>query len=487
MFHFNDQNTVNIQELTGTVVFLLSADSETLNSYKALGNVCKNAEFKLDEAEKSITLYGVPEFAAQKMIVASIGEGSDRQKSENTGGQVFGELFRGKEQSVSLIIDKSVTPQDALDFIMGASLKCYQFDQYKTTLEDKEKATLDHVNVYSHNTETLEKGYDEIIPVISGVFTTRDLVCEPANILNPETYAERCQELEAIGLEVTVLSEQEMADLNMYSLLGVGQGSPIESKLVIMKWKGNKSDENYPISLVGKGVCFDAGGISLKPGNGMWDMIFDMGGSASVVGTMVTLANRKAPINVIGVIGLVENMPDGNAQRPGDVVKTANGQTVEVLNTDAEGRLVLADALWYVQKFYQPKTIIDLATLTGAIISALGYEYAGLFTNNTDLQSALQKAAEATGDKVWPMPLDSSMKKRLKSRVADIANIASTPEAGSSTAACFLQHFINDDVSWAHLDIAGTVWTKEAKPTCPKGGTGWGVRILNAYIKSLEA
>jgi leucyl aminopeptidase len=282
------------------------------------------------------------------------------------------------------------------------------------------------------------------------------------------------------------LGEQEMADLGMYCLLGVGQGSVIESKLVVMKWRGNKQSSDFPVSFVGKGVCFDTGGISLKPPAGMWDMVFDMGGSAAVVGAMVTLASRKANANVVGIIGLVENMPDGNAQRPGDVVKTANGLTVEVLNTDAEGRLVLADALWYVQNFFKPNVIIDLATLTGAIIAALGYEYAGLFTNDSELQQALTHAADSTGDKVWTMPLDDSMKKRLKSRVADLANIAATPEAGSSTAACFLQQFIDDGVKWAHLDIAGTAWQKEATPTCPKGATGWGVRILNEYIKNIE-
>jgi leucyl aminopeptidase len=326
----------------------------------------------------------------------------------------------------------------------------------------------------------------DILPIIEGIFTARDLVSEPANILNPETYATRCLELEQLGLEVTVLGEQEMADLGMYCLLGVGQGSVIESKLVVMKWHGQKQHSEFPISLVGKGVCFDTGGISLKPPANMWDMVFDMGGSASVVGTMVTLASRKAHINVVGIIGLVENMPDGNAQRPGDVVKTANGKTVEVLNTDAEGRLVLADSLWYAQNFFKPKVIIDLATLTGAIIMALGHDYAGLFSNDTELQYALEKAAEITGDKVWTMPLDKSMKKRLKSRIADLANIAPSPEAGSSTAACFLQQFIDDGTKWAHLDIAGTAWTKEAKSTCPKGATGWGVRLLNEYVKNFE-
>jgi leucyl aminopeptidase len=384
------------------------------------------------------------------------------------------------------VVDDSVSDTTLRDFLMGSHLKCYNFDKYRTNLEDKDTVTLDTVNVYHKNPEVISNHYSDILSIIEGIFIARDLVSEPANILNPESYAARCEELTKFGLEVTVLGEQEMADLGMYCLLGVGQGSVIESKLVVLKWHGNKASSDFPVSFVGKGVCFDTGGISLKPAAGMWDMVFDMGGSAAVVGAMVTLASRKANANVVGIIGLVENMPDGNAQRPGDVVKTAQGLTVEVLNTDAEGRLVLADALWYAQNFFKPNIIIDLATLTGAIIAALGYEYAGLFTNDTALQTALMASADNTGDKVWGMPLDKSMKKRLKSRVADLANIASSPEAGSSVAACFLQQFINDGVKWAHLDIAGTAWLKEAKPTNPKGATGWGVRILNDYVKNFE-
>lgn len=485
MFQFDTINQIKLEKLTGTVIYLTSDSLNALTHYDSLVKICHASDFKCD-AEKTISVYAPHGFEAKKFIIASVGDGSERTKNENTGGIVFDSLYRGHKESISLVIDDSVSDKACVDFLMGSHLKCYAFDDYRTTLEESDRVTLDTVTVYHKNPDIVSEHYTDILPIIDGIFTARDLVSEPANILNPETYAERCLALKNLGLEVTVLGEQEMADLGMYCLLGVGQGSVIDSKLVVMRWHGKKQETEFPISLVGKGVCFDTGGISLKPPAGMWDMIFDMGGSAAVVGTMVTLANRKADVNVVGIIGLVENMPDGNAQRPGDVVKTANGKTVEVLNTDAEGRLVLADALWYAQNFFNPDVIIDLATLTGAIIAALGYDYAGLFTNDKELQQALETAAQNTGDKVWTMPLDSSMKKRLKSRIADLANIASSPEAGSSVAASFLEQFIHEGKKWAHLDIAGTAWIKEDKPTCPKGATGWGVRLLNDYIKTFE-
>jgi leucyl aminopeptidase len=485
MFQFMNNKDMDLKKLTGTVIYLTGTDLNGLVAYDSVRKACEASDFKC-EPEKSISLYAPYGFDAKKLIVASLGDGTDREKNENTGGIVFDSLYRGHKDTVSLMVDDSISDTALLDFLMGSHLKCYSFDAYRTTLEEADSVTLDTVTLYHKNADALSENYADILPIIEGVFIARDLVSEPANILNPETYAERCLELQNLGLEITVLGEQEMADLGMYCLLGVGQGSVIDSKLVVMKWQGNKQNADFPISLVGKGVCFDTGGISLKPPANMWDMVFDMGGSASVVGTMVTLASRHAKVNVVGIIGLVENMPDGNAQRPGDVVKTANGKTVEVLNTDAEGRLVLADSLWYTQNFFKPKIIIDLATLTGAIIAALGYDYAGLFSNDTELQTALEKAGTATGDKVWTMPLDKGMKKRLKSRIADLANIASSPEAGSSVAASFLEQFIDDGVKWAHLDIAGTAWIKESKSTCPKGATGWGVRLLNEYVKNFE-
>jgi leucyl aminopeptidase len=274
-----------------------------------------------------------------------------------------------------------------------------------------------------------------------------------------------------------------MEKLGMGSLLGVGQGSIRDSRLVIMEWNGQgKASKNFPVALVGKGVTFDTGGISLKPANGMEDMKYDMGGSAAVVGTIMALAGRKAKINVVGVVGLVENMPGHNAQRPSDVVKSMSGQTIEVLNTDAEGRLVLADALWYTQENYKPKNIIDLATLTGAITIALGQEYAGIFSNNDSLSANLIKAGQDTGEKLWRFPMGEEYDKLLDSPIADMQNISSGKGAGSITAAQFLLRFIKKGTNWAHLDIAGVAWAKDPKDICPKGATAFGVRLLDNYI-----
>jgi leucyl aminopeptidase len=314
---------------------------------------------------------------------------------------------------------------------------------------------------------------------------TRDLVSEPANELYPESFADQCKELASLGIKVQILDEAKMERLGMGALLGVGQGSRRESRLVVMKWNGDtrKNAPKKPLAFVGKGVCFDTGGISLKPGPGMEEMKWDMGGAGTVTGLMKALAGRKAKVNAVGVIGLVENMPDGNAQRPGDIVKSMSGQTIEILNTDAEGRLVLADALWYTQKTFKPEFMIDLATLTGAIIIALGHENAGLFSNNDDLSDKLYKAGQDVDEGVWRFPLSSAYAKQTKSPIADLQNIGTGGRgAGSIVAAEFLQKFVND-VPWVHLDIAGMAWSKQDKPTVPKGGTGYGVRLLNQFVK----
>jgi leucyl aminopeptidase len=283
-------------------------------------------------------------------------------------------------------------------------------------------------------------------------------------------------------VKVTVLGVKEMKALGMGALLGVAQGSAREPRIVAMEWIGGGKG-SVPVAFVGKGVTFDSGGISLKPGEGMWDMKWDMGGAAAVTGAIAALAGRKAKANVVGVVGLVENMPDGNAQRPSDIVKTMSGQTVEVLNTDAEGRLVLADAIWWTQETYKPRAIVDLATLTGAIIIALGTEFAGLFTKDDALAAQLSKAAETTGDQVWRMPLAKPYEDMMKSDVADIKNISGVKDAGSCTGAAFIGKFVKNGQSWAHLDIAGKAWTNKEKPTIPKGGTGFGVRLLDAFVR----
>ena len=310
---------------------------------------------------------------------------------------------------------------------------------------------------------------------------TKELVTEPANIIYPESFVERCQHLKELGVEISVLDDNEMAALGMGALLGVAQGSRRPARFLVMKWDGTGGTQKRPVALVGKGVTFDTGGISIKPAAGMEDMKWDMGGAGAVAGAMKALAGRKAKAYVVGVCGLVENMPDGNAQRPGDIVTSMSGQTIEVLNTDAEGRLVLCDALHWVQENYNPEYIVDLATLTGAIIVSLGSEYAGLFSNSDELADKLTAAGKASGDPLWRFPLSKAYDKMMDSPIADMKNIGGKG-AGSITAAQFLGRFIKDGVKWAHLDIAGIVWADKAGPVWDKGATGFGVRLLDRFV-----
>ena len=305
---------------------------------------------------------------------------------------------------------------------------------------------------------------------------------EPGNVIYPESLAQQAKELAALGVKVTVLDEKQMQKLGMGALLGVAQGSAQAPRLVSMHWQGNPSSKDKPVCFVGKGVTFDSGGISLKPGAGMEDMKYDMAGSAAVIGAMKALAGRKSRANVVGVIGLVENMPSGTAQRPGDVVKSADGQTIEIINTDAEGRLVLADALWYAQKTFQPRCVIDLATLTGAIVIALGHDSAGLFSNDDTLSEQLVKAGKAVEEKLWRFPMNDYYDRLIDSPIADMRNSVNGREAGSITAAQFLQRFIKKGTAWAHLDIAGMAWAHKDKALCPKGAAGFGVRLLDRFV-----
>ncbi|MEM8921797.1 MAG: leucyl aminopeptidase, partial [Pseudomonadota bacterium] len=331
--------------------------------------------------------------------------------------------------------------------------------------------------------EAAETEFAPLKAAADGTAVARDLVTEPPNVLHPESYAERIEALSDLGLEIKVLDEPAMAELGMGSLLGVGQGSIRGSRLCVISWMGAGDKDTAPVALVGKGVTFDTGGISLKPGAGMEDMKGDMGGSAAVVGAMVALAKRKAKANVVGLVGLVENMPDGNAIRPGDILTSASGQTIEIHNTDAEGRLVLADVLWYAQENYKPRAIVDLATLTGAIVISLGHEYAGLFSNNDDLAGQLSAAGDAEGEPVWRMPLGGAYDKLIDSPVADMKNVGGRA-GGSITAAQFLQRFIENDTPWAHLDIAGTAWRPgDAGALEPTWASGYGPRLLDRWIK----
>ena len=380
---------------------------------------------------------------------------------------------------MSILVAKEFSTDDNLIQIgFGATLNTYKFDKYKT--KKKTKKQINEVKIISNNATKLKNKLKNKNSVAEGIFLARDLVNEPSNVLNPEAYAKRIKELSKFGLKVEVLNEAKMKRLGMWSLLGVGRGSQYESQLVIIRWDGNKSKKTKPLCFVGKGVCFDSGGISLKPGNKMEEMIGDMGGSAAVVGLMKTLALRKAKVNVIGVVGLVENMPDGTAQKPGDIVKSMSGQTIEIQNTDAEGRLVLADALWYAQDKYKPEIMIDLATLTGAIVMSLGNKMAGIFSNNDDLSEKLLEAGRVSGDNVWRLPLSESYDKMINSQFADMKNIG-MGGAGSITAAQFLKRFVNK-VPWVHIDIAGTATGMEKSSVNTSWASGFGVNLLDTLI-----
>ncbi|MDR3498550.1 MAG: leucyl aminopeptidase [Parvibaculum sp.] len=424
--------------------------------------------------------------AASRILLLGAGKPADANATtfENAGGELVGRLERAKETAASVIVDglkagKLDTGDIAARVAFGAKLRSYHFDKYKTKKKD-ENGRVKTFAVLSKVATAARKSYATLEKIADGMFLTRDLVNEPPNVLYPAEFAKRVRTLSKVGVKVEVLGEAEMKKLGMGSLLGVGQGSIRESQLAIMRWNGGKPGDK-PVAFIGKGVCFDTGGISLKPPAGMEDMKGDMGGAACVTGLMYALAARKAKVNAVGVIGIVENMPDGNAQRPGDIVTSMSGQTIEIINTDAEGRLVLADALWYTQNRFKPKFMIDLATLTGAIMVALGKEYAGLFSNDDKLSKQLAEAGEAENEKVWRMPMGPAYDKQINSQFADMKNTGGR-DGGSITAAQFLQRFVND-VKWAHLDIAGTAMASPQTPINHSWGSGWGVRLLNRLVE----
>ena len=363
----------------------------------------------------------------------------------------------------------------------GVRLAAWRFDRHRTTETEDKKPSIRRVTVAVDDPTATVDAFAPLGALADAMIFARDLVMEPANILYPAEFARRVKAMERLGLTVEILGETEMAALGMGSLLGVGQGSRRESQLAVIQWRGATSPDEQPIAFVGKGVCFDTGGISLKPADGMEEMVTDMGGAAAVTGLMHVLASRKAKVNAVGILGLVENMPDGNAQRPGDVVTSMSGQTIEVINTDAEGRLVLADALWYCQDRFKPQFMIDLATLTGAIIIALGKDIGGLFSNNDALSERLMTASKASGEAIWRMPMPKAYEKNIESPVADMKNVGPR-YGGSITAALFIQRFVNG-LPWAHLDIASTAFKPTSSvPTAPAGATGFGVRLLNSLV-----
>jgi leucyl aminopeptidase len=424
-----------------------------------------------------------------RLAVVGAGEptGDRRLALEKAGAALTAKYLTSGEGSAVLDLSAvALSAAEAASVLLGARLRGWRFDAYRTTLKDEQKPSLAEIVVVGAPDGT-EAAWATESAVAEGVEFTRELVTEPANVLYPESFVARCQARYAgTGLEVRVLEEGEMKALGMGALLGVAQGSVRPPRLLAVVWNGGAAGEK-PTAFVGKGVTFDTGGISIKPAAGMEDMKWDMGGAGAVAGTMLTLARRKAKANVVGICGLVENMPDGNAQRPGDVVTTMSGQTVEVINTDAEGRLVLCDALTFVQREYQPVAIVDLATLTGAIIVSLGHEYAGMFAGDDDLAAKLDAAGKATGDKLWRMPMGAVYDKMIDSPIADIKNVGPR-YGGSITAAQFLQRFVENGTPWAHLDIAGTVWTDKPGATWDKGASGFGVRLLDRYVRDvLEA
>src|SRR6185312_2339611 len=408
----------------------------------------------------------------------------DRSVRRNRGGVILNALNGVGEQNASFFVNAFKGKDTALaaaDLAYGARLRSYRFDKYRTKEKPEQKPSMKELTLLVDGPKAAEKDFEPLDKIAEGVFFTRDLVSEPANVIYPESLAAEAKKLASLGVEVEVLDEKQMKTLGMNMLLGVAQGSTRPARLIVMQWKGNPRAKNKaPLAFLGKGVTFDTGGISIKPAGGMEDMKWDMGCAGVVVGLMKALAGRKARVNVVGIAGCVENMPDGNAQRPGDIVKSMSGQTVEVINTDAEGRLVLGDALWYCQDRFKPQLMINLATLTGAIIVALGHDHAGLFANNEQLATRLIAAGQAVGEKLWRMPLADAYDRLIDSDAADVKNIGGR-EAGSVTAAQFLQRFVNG-VAWAHLDIAGTTWSKKDAPTVPKGATAFGVRLLDRLV-----
>ncbi|MFM2128681.1 MAG: hypothetical protein RL477_227 [Pseudomonadota bacterium] len=426
-----------------------------------------------------------------RVVVAGLGkaEALDALAAEAAGGAAYAELARGGEAAAALLAElprgaRKIRLADlAADIATGARLRSYRFDKYRTKEKPEDKPKLQTLTIHVKGAAAAKKAFGPREAVVDGVFFTRDLVSEPGNVIYPESLADEARKLARLGVKVEVLDEKKMKSLGFGALLGVAQGSARPPRLVVMTWMhGPRTGGGArPIAILGKGVTFDSGGISIKPSKGMEDMKWDMGGAGVVIGLMKALAGRRARVNVVGVIGLVENMPSGTAQRPGDIVKSYSGQTVEVLNTDAEGRLVLADALWYCQERFKPRFMIDLATLTGAIIISLANVYAGLFANDDTLARRLEEAGSETGERLWRMPLDEAYDRMMDSKVADVQNISSGNGGGSITAAQFLQRFTNK-VPWAHLDIAGVTWSNKDAPTVPQGGTGFGVRLLDRLI-----
>ncbi|PWJ21053.1 leucyl aminopeptidase [Jannaschia seohaensis] len=463
----------------GVVAALIPGDGKLDQGARRLNRLTKGAIKRAVESEGwekmkagEVMSLGFPSgMEAERVVLVRLDKKADRETALGAGAKLAGE--RGTKP-LTLIAGGHGA---ALDLALGAALRGYDFTDHKTGDEAKPAAG---ISVLCAKPDEMAAAWVDRAAQAEGVFLTRDLVNEPSNVLTTTEFAARLEALRDLGCEVEVLEEDKLAELGMRCLLAVGQGSVSPSKVVVVQWKGG--GDEAPLALIGKGVVFDTGGISLKPAAGMEDMTMDMGGAGTVAGAMHAIAKRKATANVVGLVGLVENMPDGGAIRPGDVVASMKGDTVEIINTDAEGRLVLCDVMWYAQERFSPAGMVDLATLTGAIIIGLGHENAGVFSNDDTFAGAFLKAAEAEGEGAWRMPLGKAYDKQLKSRVADMKNVGGRP-AGSITAAQFLQRFVKDGTPWIHLDIAGVASVSKGTDLSPAGATGWGVRALDRLVR----
>ena len=445
-----------------------------------IGRALAAAEYKGAKGKTCTIL--APGAGLTRVIMVGLGKPRDfcDLAFQEAGGTAAALLAR---EPAAAIGAHDFTPAQAAQVALGARLRGYRFDRYRTKERPEDKPKLARLTLLVAEPARGKAAWEPLASVAEGVFLTRDLVSEPPNVLNPAEMANRCKKLTSLGLKVDVFGPREMEKLGFGALLGVAQGSVNEPRMVVMQWhgaSGRSRRKDKPLAFIGKGVTFDTGGISIKPAGGMEDMKWDMAGAGTVIGLMAALAGRKAKVDAVGLVGLVENMPSGSAQRPGDVVKSYSGQTIEVINTDAEGRLVLADVLWYCQEKFDPRFMIDLATLTGAIIISLGHEHAGMFGNSDELTEKLAAMGRATGEKVWRMPLNEEYDKLIKSDIADMKNVGGRP-GGSISAAQFIQRFVNDK-PWVHLDIAGMAWSTKDAPCTPKGATAFGVRLLDRLV-----
>jgi leucyl aminopeptidase len=468
---------------TGALALLLPEDAQLAGLAAQLDAACNGAitraveaaEFKGKKASTCAIL--APGAGLSRVVLVGLGKPADHtlRGMEEAAGLAAAALSRDTHAALAV---EAMPPDHAAHAALGAMLRSYRFDRYRTKEAADAKPRLKTLQILTDDPEAAHAAFRGPLAIAHGAALSRDLITEPPNVLNPAEMAERCRKLEEHGVEVEVLTPRELTEQGWGALLSTAQGSANEARVVIMRWLGGTPGER-PLCFVGKGVTFDTGGISIKPAAGMGDMKWDMAGAGAVVGLMATLAGRKARANVVGLVGLTENMPSGTAARPGDVVTSLSGQTIEVLNTDAEGRLVLADVLWYAQDKYNPVLTVDMATLTGAIIVALGHEYAGMFSNDDALAAKLTELGAATGEPVWRMPLGDTYDKLIRSDIADMKNIGGRP-GGAIIGAQFIQRFVRGP--WAHLDIAGMAWSTKDTATIPKGATAFGLRLLNQLV-----